>query len=91
MATHIKNILKQFIHKEKTKAKKTEEISQIVQQHLKATVSSEVSIGKIDKKKLTLVVSSSLVAYELNLKKQQILEEIKRHYPHIDQIQIRVG
>ena len=91
MATHIKKIIENFIKEKKTDIKEKEKIRQIVDSVLDKKLKKDISLKTIYKNKLIFSSSSSHFSYEFSLKKGELLEALRKEFPQIEDIKIKVG
>ncbi|UCC94380.1 MAG: DUF721 domain-containing protein [Candidatus Omnitrophota bacterium] len=90
MATHIKNLIQNFIGAKKKEVEERVKIRNIVDENLDEKLKIGVELRKIHKNTLIFYASSSHFSYEFNLKKRTLLENIQKHFPYIKEIKIRV-
>jgi len=91
MATHIKKVLGKFLKKAKEREKYQQEIEGILKSVLNKEETEHVRLVRIYKGQLILKSDSSSFTYEVSLKKDAILTEIKKSFPHIEGIKIKTG
>lgn len=88
MATHIKDLLNDFFKENEKKIKEKERIQAIIDDVIGDPIKRYISLRGVDKKKVVIFSDSSSVKYEMNLKKKELLESLKKEIPFIEDIQI---
>lgn len=91
MATHIKNIIQQFLENKKAGAVDVSGIKEVVEEHLGGKLKKHISLENIDKKNLIFCSDSSSALYEFKLKKEKLLEAVKSKFPYIEGIKIKIN
>ena len=91
MATHIKKLLDKFLKSKKKGVEDWSRIEQIVEEALDENLRKHLHPEKIHKNTLIVCSDSSSVSYEFNLKKDRILEAVKKEFAYIEDIKIYIG
>ncbi len=91
MATHIKNIISQFLKEKKSEARHTGRMVKIVEENLGAELTKHIKLQKIDKKNLIFSSTSSSASYEFGLRKENLLKAVKKEFPNIEGAKIKIG
>ena len=89
MATHIKDILKEFLEKKKRENGFWEGLKQEVEKHLEPKLKGGVKIISVKKDKLMFYADQAGLRYEFNLHKQALLAKISQRFPQIKEIEIK--
>ena len=91
MATHIKNIINQFLREKKSEAKSAGKIEKIVEESLGENLKKHIRLQKIYKKNLYFRSASSSASYEFGLRKEALLKAVKKEFPEIEGAKIKIG
>lgn len=91
MATHIKELLKCFFDENKKNLEERGKLEDIVNKVLSEKIRKHVCLKEAYKKKLVFLSDSSSFGYEFNLQREKLLQEIKKEFPLIETIQVKVG
>lgn len=91
MPEHIKNVIEKFLKEIQNRKGETERITQVIKNVLGESEAAHISLKKIYQKKVLFSVDSSSFSYDFNLKKQKVLVAIKKEFPYIEDIIIRIG
>ena len=91
MATHIKNIINQFLREKKSEAKSAGEIEKIIERGLGASLKKHIRLQRIYKKTLIFCSDSSSAIYEFGLRKESLLKAVKTEFPDIKGARIKIG
>jgi hypothetical protein len=87
----LKNLLEDFLKDKKEKIKKREKIEKILEKFLEEDLKNHLHLKGIYKKKLVFYTENASFGYVFNLKKEEVLEKIKKEFPEIEEIKIKVG
>ena len=90
MANHIKDIIEGFLCKTKTNRQLYVDIEGILTAILDGETRKHVSLQSITSRAVVLGARSSSAVYNVNLKKESILQEIKKTTTQIDRIRVQV-
>ncbi|MCF7916505.1 MAG: hypothetical protein K9L61_01855 [Candidatus Omnitrophica bacterium] len=90
MTEHIKTIIDKYIEQNKKKQNQYSTIKNILKEELNQKIIEKTQIEFKSKKEIIIYLSSSIAAYEFRLKKEKIMEEIKRKIPVIKKVKIEV-
>jgi hypothetical protein len=90
MTTHIKELLDALLKDKAKDSQINSNIHEIVKNVLGKYLSEHLNLEKIQKTILIFKSDSPSFRFEQELKKQQLLEEIKKELPHIEDIEIRI-
>lgn len=88
MATHIKQIISDFLEIKKREFLVQKKIEQVTKKFFDKTIQSQIKLKRITDDTVILGSDSSGLAYIVNLKKEQLLKEIQKNSPQINKIQI---
>jgi hypothetical protein len=91
VATHIKNIINQFLREKKSEAKSADKIEKIIEENLGANLKKHIRLQKIYKKNLIFCSDSSSASYEFGLRKDILLKAVKKEFPDIEGAKIKIG
>jgi hypothetical protein len=91
MATHIKSILVQFLKHKKRETADITRIEEIVNTGLGEKVGKYIHLKKVYKKKLFFNADTSGAIYEFGLKKAGLLEAVRKEFPEIEGVRIKIG
>lgn len=91
MATHIKNILNQFLKEKRAEAKSAGKIEKIIEENLGADLTRHIKLRRVYKKNLIFCSDSSSASYEFGLRKEALLKAVKRDFPDIEGAKIKIG
>jgi hypothetical protein len=91
VATHIKNIISQFLREKKSEAKSADKIEKIVEENLGENLKKHIRLQKIYKKNLIFCSDSSSASYEFGLRKDTLLKAVKKEFPDIEGTKIKIG
>ncbi|MDD4955283.1 MAG: DciA family protein [Candidatus Omnitrophica bacterium] len=91
MATHIKSIINQFLKEKKKEAKNTVKIEKIIEENLGADLIRHIRLQRIHNKNLVFRSDSSGASYELGLRKEALLKAVKKDFPDIEGVKIKIG
>ncbi|MDD5070893.1 MAG: DciA family protein [Candidatus Omnitrophica bacterium] len=91
MTIHISDILKGFFKEKKKEYERAENITRGIKKILGNELGEKITIDAIEGKKIFLSVNTSSASYEVFLRKKELLEEIKKLIPYIEEIKIKVG
>jgi len=91
MAEHIKNILEQFIGRKYKEVVEVKKVEDIIKENITKVEEKHLCGIKINKKTITLYTDSSCGAYQIKLEKNNILKNIQKVKPDIENIFIKVG
>lgn len=91
MPTHIKNIISQFLKEKKSEAKSAGKIERIIEENLGADLVRHVKLQRIYKKTLIFNSDSSSASYEFGLRKDILLKAVKKDFPDIEGVKIKIG
>lgn len=89
--THLKEDLKKFLNNKKKQTQQLEKIEKILDKVLGRKISPHINLKRIYKNQLFFQSTSSCFSYEFNLRKQKLLEEIKKVYPEITDLKIKIA
>lgn len=91
MATHIKDTIKKFFKKRGDELKKYEIIKNKTQKILDKETQKYIHINKISEKEVVFVSDTSSATYNFNLKKEEILKEIKAELPGVKKLRVKIS
>ncbi len=91
MATHIKDLVGKFLAEKKEEYKEQDKIQQIVGRFLDSEAQEGISFKGILKSEIIFKSTSSSLSYDFRLKKDKILEGIKKEFPRIKDIRMEIG
>ncbi len=91
MATHIKNIINQFLREKKAEAKSADKIEKIVEESLGINLKKHIKLQKVYRKNLVFCSDSSSASYEFGLRKEALLKAVKKEFPEIEGAKIKIG
>jgi hypothetical protein len=87
----LKDLLDDFLKDKKEKIEKREKIERILDKFLEEDLKNHLHLKGIYKKRLVFYVDNASFGYVFNLKKEEVLEKIKKEFPQIEEIKIKVG
>lgn len=90
MATHIKELLGEFLKGKQQEFKSKEKIEDISNRVLGAELSGQVRVEKIEKTRITFSCPAPEYKYELSLNREKLLGQIKKDFPEIKEMRIRL-
>jgi hypothetical protein len=90
MATHIKELLGEFLKEKQQEFQIKEKIEVICNRVFGAGLSGQVKVEKIEKTRITFSCPASEYKYEINLNKDKIIKQIQKDFPEIKEIRIRI-
>ncbi|MDD5194582.1 MAG: DciA family protein [Candidatus Omnitrophica bacterium] len=91
MATHIKELLKNFLQEKKSEYVEAEKLHKVINANLDKALVKHVSLKKIQRDTLVFKTDSSGIVYEFNLKKGALLKAIQKEFSYIEEIKITIG
>lgn len=91
MVERINTIIEAFLKKTKKQLQEREKIKKTITAALDKKTSKHIKQIKTHKRILTLYTDSSSSSYQLNLYRNNILKEIKKILPDIENIKIKIG
>jgi len=91
VATHIKNIIEQFLKDKKAEAKSTGKIEKIIEENLGENLKKHIRLQRIYKKNLIFSSDSSSASYEFKLRREILLKAVKKEFPDIEGAKIKIG
>lgn len=91
MAVHIKDLLKNYFKDTEKKFGDKNKINSITDRVLDERLNGHIHLKNIYKKKIFFSTNSSSFCFEFNLKKKVLLEEIRKAFPDIEDIVIKIG
>lgn len=91
MATHIKDILGEFLKQKKNRVSQQQEIETIVNKLLTQELKTHVYLKTMVEGRIVFHSDSSGATYNLNLIKEKLLTEIKRQFPEVQKITVQTG
>ncbi len=91
MATHIKNIISQFLKEKKSEAQSAGKIEKIIEEKLGDDLIKHVKLQKIYRQNLFFCSDSSSASYEFKLRKEALLAAVKKEFPDIKGAKIKIG
>ncbi|MBD3263509.1 MAG: hypothetical protein GF375_00220 [Candidatus Omnitrophica bacterium] len=90
MASHIKETLKKFFKKKDEEVKKYEIIGRKIEQILDEETKKYIHISSASEKEVVFVSDASSATYNFNLKKDELLKEIRKEFPKIKNLKVRI-
>lgn len=90
MSTHIKDILNEFIKKGKANKETQSKIEEALNNILGGKFLEHITIKGIYKKKIIFCLSNSTVQYEVGLKKNELEKALKKEFPELEEIQLKI-
>ncbi len=91
MTTHIKCLIEGFLKEKKREICYKKKIEKAICKFLSKKDEKHIKSKKIIKDQLVIYFDSSSFAYNFNLKKNNLLTEIKKEFPEIKGIKIGAG
>lgn len=91
MDTHIRIIIKDFLREKEKEFKEKEKLEKILATNLGRELRKYVHLGKIYRNKLVFYTNTSSSGFDFNLKKNDLLEAVRKEFPQIEDIKIKVG
>jgi hypothetical protein len=91
MATHIKNLIKDFLKSKKAETADKGKIEEIFDGQVSLKLKKHIRLGGVEKNNLIVYSDAAAASYELNLIKGRILEGLKKDFPAVSDIKIRIG
>jgi len=89
VAEHIEKLISSYIKKLSTNDRK--KLREFITELLDTKTQKHIKLTKIYGKKLIFHADSSVWCYQFNLKKEGLLKKIKKEFPHIEGIRVKVG
>lgn len=90
MTTHIKDLLSDFFNHQRKDIDIHDKIRAILNKSDKK-LQDYISLQKVYKDKIVFNSKSSCHSYEFNLKKNSLLEEIRKEFPQIKELKVKIG
>ena len=90
MATHIKEVIGDFFKNSQQLVENRKKFDMIVEPYLKNGVEGNVLFAGVEKNKLVFHAKASCFSYTFNLQKPQLLKDIQREFPYIEDIKTEV-
>lgn len=91
MATHIKNLIKNFLKDKKHEVNEKIKIEKIIDKNLTVNLKKHIKLQGVHKKTLIFCSDSSSANYEFGLRKENLLKAVKKEFPNIDAIKIKIN
>lgn len=91
MATHIKDLLSNFLDIKKKETDVNGKIKEIVDKSIDRKLQKHIFLQKVYKDKVIFCSDSSSSGYEFNLNRNCLLREIKKEFPQIKELKIKIG
>jgi len=91
MATHIKDIIGNFIKKSQNSMECYEKIEQIKNNTLDPETKKHIHLKGVSKKQIIFISDSSVFSYNFNLQKRKILKEIQQVIPEVQELLIKIN
>lgn len=91
MATHIKELILEFLKQKQDKVAQQEGIGKIVNRFLVEETKQHIYLKAATADSIILSSDSSGATYNLNLIKERLLEEIQKQFPEIKKIAVHTG
>ena len=91
MATHIKEVIGDFFKNSQQLVEKRRKFDTIVGPYLKGGVEGNVLFVGVEKNAVIFHAKDSCFSYTFNLKKPQLLKDLQREFPYIEEIKVKVG
>jgi len=91
MATHIKDILNEFLKQKQKRLSQQQEIETIVNKLLTQELKTHIYLKKMIENKIVFSSDSSGATYNLNLIKEKLLSEIQKQFPKVQKITVQTG
>ena len=90
MATHIKELLGEFLKGKQQEFEIKEKIENILNRVLGAGLSGQIKVEKLEKSRITFSCPAPEYKYELNLKKDKIMIQVQKEFPQIKEARIKI-
>jgi hypothetical protein len=91
MATHIKNLIQEFLKDTKNRIDDKQRVLKIIDENLDRKLKKHVWLERIEKDKIIFNSESSNFSYVFNLKKDALLKEIQKELPQIKSLKIKIS
>jgi len=91
MATHIKNIIEDFLRQKANQTSEVDKIHTIVDNIMEAQLKKHIRFNGVHDKKLVFSSNVSSARYNFNLKKNSVLRAVQKEFPHIEGITMRMA
>jgi len=88
MATHIKNLIKEFLNKKDGQRQKQEKIKTLIEKTLEGWGQNHIQFQGVHKNKLMFNSEAASMRYTLHLKKRELLAAVQKEFPHIKELEI---
>ena len=88
MATHIKHLITEFLESKEREFSTQDNMNKIIRKVFDKNTQKQIQLKQLTKDKVVLYSGSSSLSYIINLKKEELLREIKKDFPNITKIQI---
>jgi len=90
MSTHIKEVIGEFFKNSQQLVEKRKKFDMIVKPYLEGSVEGNVLFVGVEKNAVIFQATASCFSYTFNLQKPQLLRDIQREFPYIDEIKVKV-
>jgi len=90
MATHIKEVIGDFFKNSRQLVENRRKFDAIVGPYLKDGIEGNVLFAGVEKNTLVFHTKDSCFSYTFNLQKPQLLKDIQREFPYIEDIKVKV-
>ncbi len=91
MATHIRQLLDDFLKQKEGHLTRQKKIERVIENFLTPAMKEQLSLKAIEGDRIMISSASSGAAYNFNLLKEEILQEIQKQFPQIKTISIKTG
>lgn len=91
MTIHIKDLLSDFFNQQRKDIDIYDKIRAILNKSIDKKLQDYIYLQKVYKDKIVFNSKSSSHSYEFNLKKNSLLKEIRKEFPQIKELKVRIG
>jgi hypothetical protein len=91
MATHIKDIIEDFLKQKAAQTTETEKINRIIGGIMETQLKKHIRFNGVKDKKLVFSSNVSSARYDFNLKKDTVLRAVQKEFPHIEGITMKMA
>ncbi|MBU2473222.1 MAG: DUF721 domain-containing protein [Candidatus Omnitrophica bacterium] len=91
MAAHIKQLIDEFLKQKNKNLAQQKTIETIVERFLTPAIKNHIHLKMVEQNNLVFSSDSSGAAYNLNLVKKEILQEIQKQFPEVEKISVKTG
>lgn len=90
MATHIKEVIGDFFKNSQQLVENRRKFDMIVEPYLKNGIEGNVLFAGVEKNTVIFYSKASSFSYAFNLQRPQLLKDIQREFPYIEDIKIKI-